>query len=118
MSLPMWYKNKLIYNGRKGPFELVYENLIDIYENMTALKKYKSSKAVLECIEAMEVCRGGSGLDLSRYLQSKNQIFEFAHYLNLAIKIYEKEFPDRAQEFKEELWNFHKNLLEIAQTLD
>lgn len=117
MSLQIWFKDQVVYDGRKGPFELVYENLLEIYDDKLYAKELNPVNGIAKCIEAMIVCRGGVGIDIANYIQSKSELNTLARFLYSAIQKYVHEFPNEPKGYKDELWRFYKNLLEIAETL-
>jgi hypothetical protein len=104
---------KMILNVRNTIFEMIYINIVDnIDENNINI-----SHDLQMLVDKLYAGQHGIGTDIARFLKSYNDTIFFARLVEESIEKSVKDYPTLTDETKQALWNFHKAILEYAETL-
>lgn len=113
MAVRYFYGSDQILHIRSSTFELFYQHLLDIIDEMNIVL----NQSLELLVENLYTGCSGFGSDISKFINNKNDLIFFANLVKMAIIKFEKEDLEGREAVKEIFWNFHKALLKYAENL-
>lgn len=116
MAIHLEYENKIIFNGKNSIWDAIHTNIIDIIEKKNLIVPLPIKNFLEESDQGVYGV-GAICPDVDQINTLKDMPF-FADLVKQAIEKWFNDVPDLPDSYKQCVLDFHKNLLEIAQTLD
>ena len=106
MAVRYFYNNEQILHIKNSTFETFYLCLLEVMEE----NQVCPNQNIAKLIEHLEQGGYGIGVDISKYLKSKNDLLVFAELIKKAIEKFEINVPTLREDVKRTFWDFHKEL--------
>ncbi len=117
MAILIWCGDNVILRCKNSILDFLHKEIMSIIE-FESIQLPQNIADLLEKMDQDIYGPGGITVDVVEYLKNKNELALFLSLLKNGIQQYEKKYPNVPQDYKDVLWNFHKELLKYGEELE